>query len=1098
MGTSSLGWCLRRDDEFVDMGARIFHDGRDPKKGTSLAVDRRIARGARRRRDRYLGRRKALMKTLVAYGLMPTDKKERKNLENLDPYDLRAKGLDEALPPHHFGRAIFHLNQRRGFKSNRKADRSNEDPEKGKIASGTEALNEAMEAEDARTFGEFLSRRNGDYLPKGEKRKKNAKGQAKRIRMRDGDEGYAYYPDRSHYEDEFKQLWKEQSRHHPDILTEEAHDDIHRIIFYQRPLKEQQIGKCTFAGINGVPEDALRLAKAHPLFQQRRLYEEVNQLRIVKAGAQDRSLSKEERDTLILKLRDKKNVTYKSLAKTIKLADGESFNKASERRKDMAGNEINAALADKNAFHTRWYHFDSDTQWEIIQKILDEEDFTALTTWLKSAHGVDEDQARYIANISLPEGHGRFGEMATRALLAELKDDVITYSEAAERAGFNHSDFRTGEIFKKLPYYGQILQRHVPPGKDEFGDAEERRYGKITNPTVHIALNQLRKLVNEIIDRYGKPDQIMVELARELKMNEKQKKDFNKSLKKNTDDAIARGEILQDLAKEHGDNRRYADTGANRMRLRLWQNLGDNILERACPYCGEKISKADLFANGVIDIDHIIPYSKSLDDSVANKTVCHAACNRSKANRTPWEAWNGTERWDKIADQVKRLKKNQQWRFAPDALERVEKDGGFQARQLTDTQYLSRMTAQYLSALYPEKGKGSRHVFALPGRMTGMLRRYWALNDLLPDHHFVENPHSNAPKNRLDHRHHIIDAAVICGTSVKLIKDMATLAAQAEEALSERPLMEVPLPWEGFRNELKQHLDDVVISFKPDHGRAKPRSAAAKEKLKPKDKSAANNDVTTGQLHNDTAYGITGRKDSRKNDLVRTRIALNAVKPKHLTDPEAMTDHDLQELLYSATQGTKGKDFEKALLDFANSKTLPNGEHNPYYKIRRVRVYEGLKVIPISRKSGKNGDKGEIYKGYKGNSNSRISIWRLPDDKWTANVVSTFDWNQPGFAEEKPHPAAKKLFQLTQNDMVKMEFEEGKPEIFRLVKFSAKGQMTFSPHHEAGPLKARDAAPNSEDPFKYVNKSASSLLSAKARKVHVDILGRVYDPGAYA
>lgn len=97
------------------------------------------------------------MKTLVAYGLMPTDKKERKNLENLDPYDLRAKGLDEALPPHHFGRAIFHLNQRRGFKSNRKADRSNEDPEKGKIASGTEALNEAMEAEDARTFGEFLA-----------------------------------------------------------------------------------------------------------------------------------------------------------------------------------------------------------------------------------------------------------------------------------------------------------------------------------------------------------------------------------------------------------------------------------------------------------------------------------------------------------------------------------------------------------------------------------------------------------------------------------------------------------------------------------------------------------------------------------------------------------------------------------------------------------------------------------------------------------------------------------------------------------------------------------------------------------------------------
>src|SRR3546814_5753102 len=127
---------------------------------------------------------------------------------------------------------------------------------------------------------------------------------------------------------------------------------------------------------------------------------------------------------------------------------------------------------------------------------------------------------------------------------------------------------------------------------------------------------------------------------------------------------------------------------------------------------------------------------------------------------TPWEAWGHTERWASIAGQVPRLHKSKQWRFGPDAMERFEKDGGFLARQLTDTQYLSRMARTYLSSTYPERpsdrmpGEGVKGVYVIPGRMTAMRRRLWGLNALSSDHNYVDKPPSGATKTRHDQRHH--------------------------------------------------------------------------------------------------------------------------------------------------------------------------------------------------------------------------------------------------------------------------------------------------------------------------------------------------------
>ncbi|HMT43504.1 MAG TPA: type II CRISPR RNA-guided endonuclease Cas9 [Chakrabartia sp.] len=1059
IGTNSIGWCLYEGDRIKDIGVRIFSDGRDPKSGASLAVDRRDARAMRRRRDRYIARRAALLKALVKFGLMPADTAAAKALEVEDPYVLRVKALDHALTPHELGRALFHLNQRRGFKSNRKADRKSGAGEDGKIASATKALDAAMDAAGARTLGEFLNRRDPD------------KGEAKRVRMRPNSEGagdgYDYYPDRKHYEAEFATIWDAQTGHHPQLLSEEVREALHRIIFHQRPLKEQQVGFCTFAGFPGVPEKSERLPKAHPLFQQRRLYEEVNQLRIVAAGASERPLTRDERDALILKLQDKQKVTFTSLGKAIKLAEGERFNKESENRKDLAGDEVRAIMQDKKGFGTRWLHFSPEEQWTILERLLEEESAETLLDWLKSRYALDDAQAEAVANARLPDGYGRFGPEATHLLLEQLKADVVTYAEAAARAGFHHSDHRTGECFDELPYYGEILARDIAPGKEEYANADERRYGKITNPTVHIGLNQLRKLLNAIIRRYGRPDFIFVELARELKLNEKQKAEQNRRIKQNTDAAKRRGEFLTGLGER--------DSGGNRMRMRIWEELNPaNPLDRRCPYCGEIIS-AEMLMNGSAEIEHIIPYSKCLDDSASNKVIAHTHCNRDKGQKTPWERWGGTSRWDVIQDQVARLHKSKQWRFGPEAMERVERDGGFIARQLTDTQYLSRIAAKYLASLYPEKGE--RHVYAVTGRMTAMLRRLWGLNELLPDHNYVENPHSNAPKNRLDHRHHAIDAAVVGATTPARIAEIAKAAARAEDQNLDKLLVHLDPPWPGFREELRERLMATTVSHKPDHGR---KGTPAKDR-----------DVTSGRLHNDTAYGLTGRTNAKGVPIVVTRKPLLSLQPGDLTDPERMTDHDLQTALYTATQGATGKEFEKALRDFAK-------RDGPYKGIRRVRLCEPLNVIPVRDKQGR------AYKAYKGDANARFDVWRLPDGKWVSKwtdreghehsgVVSMFDAHQRGHVEPKPHPAAKRVLSLRQNDLVAVERTEGLREIMRVVKFATRGEITFAADNESGPLKARHEA--GDDPFRYFTTSPSGLQKAKARQIRIDELGYIHDPG---
>jgi CRISPR-associated endonuclease Csn1 len=1068
LGTNSLGWAAIELDKngrpslLIAAGSRIFSDGRDPKSGASLAVERRAARAMRRRRDRFKQRQAALLKYLTLAGLFPANEDERNALAGLDPFALRAQALQEALPLHHIGRALFHLNQRRGFKSNRKTDRGKNE-EDGKIRIGVSRLHEKMRDAGAETLGEFLHGRRASAT------NPNAIPRVRTRLLHDDEEGskndgYDFYPDRLMLEEEFEAVWEAQAPYHPAALAPENKRRLFEVIFHQRPLKKPKIGKCTLLG------DEERLPKAHPLFQQRRLLEELNTLRIVRAGQVATPLTLEQRDVLYLDLKNKRVATFERLReKVLKLDPDDRFNKESENRRDIKGDEVAAELGAKTRFGNRWGHFDMNTQWNIISRIRDQEsdqDEEKLSAWLRDVHGLTEEQARTTVGARLPEGYGRFGITATTDLIDALRAEVIVYSEAVEKAGLgHHSDRRTGEIFTDdsgrpvLPYYGVALERHIMPGTGETSDPEEMRIGRLTNPTVHVGLNQLRKVVNALIRTYGPPQEIAIELARELKLDDERKKEINTRNRQNREAAEQRSKKLDEIG--------VADRGGNRALLKLWEELNPrNVLDRRCVYTGKQIS-IDMLFSDTVEVDHILPFSATLDDSNGNKILCMREANREKRKRSPYEAFGHRNDWEDIAARASRLPREKRWRFEPDAMMRFDKKGGFLARQLIDTQHLSRLAREYLSSLYPDSGECSSHVWVSPGRLTEMVRRKLGLNDLLPDHNFGGG--GDQKKNRLDHRHHAIDAIVIAIVDRPMLQAVARASAEAGFEGQERII--IPEPWPDFRNEVRKFISTVVVSHRPDHGTASRKG------------SKKGPDATAGRLHNDTAYGLTGEKDAKGNDIVVHRVPLAALRK--IADIQGVRDPDLRAALLTWTKGLDGKDFEARLRKF------PELGPEQFRNIRRLRVVEPLSVISIRDRNG------HAYKGYKGDSNYRYDVWEVKDGKWVPEVVSMFDAHQPGWSSaiRRDNPTARKVLSLHQDDVLAIQQNGNDRKLMRVVKFGQNGQITLAEPHEAGDLKRRDAAPNDLDPFKYTAPTAGGLKRIMARQVRIDEVGRVFDPG---
>ena len=766
IGANSIGWAalaLNADGDpyaILAMGSRVFPDGRTRKSGTSLARDRRLARGQRRRRHRYLSRRDELMSALIALRLMPASAKERKALERLDPYELRRRALSETLEPYELGRALFHLNQRRGFKSNRKTGGGEDKKKATQARKDREGLRQAISDRGNPTLGEFLA---------------GLRERGKPVRARPGQE---LYPERAMYAREFDEIRARQAEDH--ALTPAQWSELERIIFHQRPLKPVEPGWCLLeAGERRAP-------KADLAAQEFRILQEVNNLRLILPGGRGKPLDEDERMRVLERLLQGKDIELQEPVKLLKLPDGASLNLARGGRKTLKGDQTTKRLADKKLFGDAW--FERSDQAAVVEFLIDAEDPEQVRLKAEQDWGLDAERAKRLAMAELPSGHVHLSLKAIRNILPRLREGK-GYDKAVVAAKYP-SDFRNAEAHDRLPYYGVVLERDVVGADPAAPETDEAmRYGRFPNPTVHVGLNQLRRVVNRLIEVYGKPQEIVVELVRELGMGAKQLQAAQKTQRKN--------EERNARYRERLESKKIKATPEIFRKLRLWEEQ-----EEVCVYTGRKLT-FDMVISARTQIDHILPRSWSLDDAMSNKVVCVAAANALKGDQTPYEAFSNDPNYDyaAILARAKAFPDNKNWRFLKDAR---QVKGEFLDRHFNETAYLSRTACRYLAYLYDEKNEREVRVRAIPGLMTALIRNGWRLG-----------------KSRKDHRHHAVDAFVVANTTQGLRKRFADASA---EGTAERLAESVPGPWTGFRDELREAVERVIVSYKPDHGTRDPKS----------------------------------------------------------------------------------------------------------------------------------------------------------------------------------------------------------------------------------------------------------------------------------
>ena len=962
LGTNSIGWAILSLDSkgqptgIVDLGSRIFHDGRDPKSGESSAVQRRLARQARRNRNRKLQRQKKLLAILIKNGFFPKNSQKCEELKNLDVYALRVVALDREVKAYELGRIFYHLAQRRGFKSGRKyQEDESQKQENKKLLPLLEDLEKRIREEKSRTFGEYLLKKANS---KETKRNKPCLEES-------------LHPTRKMIEDEFNHIITTQKQHHKN-LTDKLIEKIRSSIFHQRPLKstEELIGPCEM-----YTDTEKRGANYLPSIQEFKILQTIGQLKLIQDGR-----------TIELKLDQKKRIynelhkvskkTFKDLRiKILQLDSDVEFNLESEIRKDLKGHAINAKFKGKDYFGKDWLSLSLEEQDKIVLDIVQAEDKDMLRKkskdWsLKPQEKIFDDHLLE----KLPKGYSTFSQKAAQELCKTfIENDFCRYDEAMEILGHKLGNSSTKDIKDHLPYYGEVLKRYAIPRPDRLQKNNQDKIGRISNPTVHIVLNQLRQIINALIKRYGKPTEIVVELGRDLKMNKKQKANYEKSQKEN--------QKANEEAEKELKNLGLQSNRENIIRYKLLKELANCMDGNAqCPYTGKIISLTKAFS-GEFEVEHILPFSKTLDDSFANKILACSKANQKKGDRSPFEAFGSDKQ---MFARIKKLPANKRWRFNEDAMKRFEDENEWLSRQLNDMRYMSKVAKQYLECL------GSK-ISVSKGIYTGKVRYGLGLNSLL------SNSNDNT-KNRDDHRHHALDAIVIAVCSQSFLQKL--LRASREYLKSFANISE---PWRGFKTELDSKIKNVAVSVRPDHSIQR-------------------------AFFEETAYGILKEKvkDNKKDNYynVTIRKPIENIALKTISSIKDNNLRNIAEDLKTQAQDDQGKFSNLMKEEF---------EKRGIYKLK---VYDKKSpIIPIEHPQSTK----KFLKGYVSSEIHHLSVWEYPNGEWQFFGVSVFDVNKHKTKENKTdekalthflrtkynedrkkclHPAARHIMKLYKRDTV--------------------------------------------------------------------------------
>ena len=998
LGVSSIGWALVNEAENKDekssiirLGVRVNPLTVDEKgnfetgKSITTNADRTLKRSMRRNLQRYKLRREALIDTLKSYGWISDSSilAESGKDTTFQTLKLRAKAAGEEISLEELARVFLNINKKRGYKSSRKLNKS-ENTDDGSLIDGIETAR--ILSEEGITPGEYSYRllcegKEEKNLPefyksdleneferiwtfqrqfypgimtdtlkeelrgKSEKQtwaicekpfniagiKRTSKGKelAKenyqwrtlalkeqldleqlavvlqkvnaQLKKSDSYLGHqtvgqyqleqllkdphsslrnqVFY--RQDYMEEFNRIWETQSRFHPE-LTQEMRNTIRNIIiFYQRPLKSQKslVAYCEFEKGRKV------CPKSSPVFQEFKIWQMLNNLKIdgmyLNIDAKEMlfkelSIQKELSKTDVLKILFGKSkghdMNFRKLEGNWTQA---TLFQAYSRILSLSGHgeidsskgadsiiEKTAAVFSALGIDTGILTFDSSKSgkdmeneplyrlWHLIYSYTEDSSKTGYDSLVRKLHdefGFDPEYGKILAAVTFEDDYGSLSTKAMCRILPYMKKGM-EYSAACTEAGYRHSQRSlTKEEIESREYKDRldILPKNT-----------------LRNPVVEKILNQMINVVNGVIDTYGKPDEIRVELARELKKNAAERQSMTEAINRSTKE---NKDIEEKLKQDFG----LTNVSRNDItRYKLYHELA--ILKYHTLYSNTYISPTELFSKR-FDIEHIIPQSRLFDDSFANKTLESKDINITKGDMTALDFVTdkyGQEGLEEYRSRVEILFKNNAIsKTKYRNLLRTGKDipENFIQRDLRDTQYISKKALEML-------GDIAKSVVATSGEITARLREDWGLVDVLKELNWDKydklglTEYYNDPDGRRisrikdwtkrnDHRHHAMDALTVAFTRRSIIQYLNTLNAkdkeQQQEITSKGRLMP-PMPFDEIRSEAKRHLSDILISIKAKN------KVVTRNVNKTKRKGGSNEKVQLtprGQLHNETVYG---------------------------------------------------------------------------------------------------------------------------------------------------------------------------------------------------------------------------------------------------
>lgn len=1052
---------MEDDKKIIGMGSRIFPVGVKEdtyaKSGTeeSRSAARRTARGIRRGYARYKLRRTELEALLSANGMM-FDK--TKSLPTKELYGLRREALDRRLELEELGRILFLMNQRRGFKSNRKESAKGDDEKK--LTRTKEAMREfeqKMHAAGCRTAGEYLASLFDDQPDNWHNPNEPRERIRERQRVR-----------RELYQQEFDLIWEKQKGYYPSVLTDDLKKQLRdRVIFFQRKLKSAKhlVSKCRFEPAKHV------MPKSHPLFQEFRLLQKLADIRVTDRERVNEPLTLQERQAIALELSKAEKVNVTLIKEWLDYPRSARINDIGD---DLKGNTTWSRI--RRAVGDAWFEQqDAETRLKLWHTLYFAADEGWIEEYAQRALGMNDEQAKLFAAVNLELDYGSISHKAAQRILPFMRDGY-DFATACYKAGYHHSQNELDNPERAL--------------KDRLTGAD---IDALRNPLVQMTVNETARLVSAVIKEHGRPDLVRVELLRELKKpkavregmrnamrsKEKLRDDYRAFLKEKGvmpnpyPSDIKKFELWLELEYSESDVARLdpsmdlkafkkfaeAVRPADKEKFRLWLEC-----DRISPYTGKAIPLSKLFTEAY-HVEHILPYSRSLDDSFMNKTLCEDAVNEAKGGLTPLEYFEQKCTKEELKAFKQRVKNFSESKLAKFLATEVKDD--FLNSQLTNSAYIGTEVRKLLR-------KAFKDVRVTNGQLTGLLRnKVWNLNTLLNS--------ADGQKNRDDHRHHALDALVIACTSQSLVNRISR-----ESQFDFRGVQRVPdigLPWGNFRIDAAAHLNGMLVSYKTGK-----RLLSAKKNKYTHSKSEAQKEQQTlavrGKLHEETLYGrITLQHKGIKEETYVVRDALVNLKAEQLND---IVDPVVRKTVldHLAAHGGNWKEAMKVPI-YMPVKAHNKGKLVPIKKVRlKVASHSMVEIRP-----GTHVEPGNNY---------CIAIYENEKGKRTFRTISFLDAVNRARTGQPLYPSeveGKKLTMVLQQRDLVVVYDKHPDEIqwkdanwmaqhvYQVKSLDRKGELHLT-LHKAGNTSSSNAEQKASGI--YLRRKVGAL---KAQRVEIDRLG---------